>query len=61
MTFIRFSVLSWLNTLPLDAKNALELGSKVYLATSNMALQIPEAIVLAASLLWDLKAGKLKL
>jgi hypothetical protein len=44
-----------------DAKNAYDLGGKVYVATGNMAAQIKDSGALAAGLLWDLKTGKLKL
>jgi hypothetical protein len=45
----------------LDAKNAYDLGGKVYIATGNMAAQIRDSRTLAAGLLWDLKTGKLQL
>jgi hypothetical protein len=45
----------------LDAKNAYDLGTKVYVATGNMAAQIRDSGALAAGLLWDLKTGKLQL
>lgn len=44
-----------------DAKNAYDLGGKVYIATGNMAAQIKNSGALAAGLLWDLKMGKLKM
>ena len=40
-----------------DAKNAYDLGSKVYIAIGNMALHIKDSIALAAGLVWDLKQG----
>jgi len=41
----------------LDAKNAYDLGSKVYIAIGNMAAQIRDGMTLSAALLWDLKTG----
>jgi hypothetical protein len=41
----------------LDAKNAFDLGSKVYIAVGNMAAQLKDSMALAAGLLWDLKTG----
>jgi hypothetical protein len=41
-----------------EAKNAFELGTKVYLAMGNMAFQIKDSIALAAGLAWDLKTGE---
>lgn len=40
-----------------DAKNAFDLGLKVYIAIGNMAPQIKDSIALAAGLVWDLKQG----
>jgi|SRR5581483_125495 len=42
----------------LEAKNAFDLCSKVYIATGNMAAQLKDSMALAAGLLWDLKTGQ---
>lgn len=41
-----------------EAKNAFDLCSKVYIATGNMAAQMKDSMALAAGLLWDLKTGQ---